>query len=326
MRNVLVGILTVVVSLWLLPDAIDASERGPDAISLTEALPLSLRYKVGETLHYRLSRRSTFFAMDGSKFGEHKALAYFIRTRLDDDSQGRVLERFTWKRFGFGESFDPGLSAELSYLEEAEGFSLILSVEDEDAISKFDFAGLPRSMVGMWFMIMSWDAVTFDGPVRTQERYDFPEEALIGAEIMGTRGPYDFHFQYPPIVNDSRYSFSGKQVARVSGVSLVKDIPCAIIEFSYSENTVHMNISSDPVGIKSRGFEHIWGRTYVSLQDGSIVKGELVAPVANVQDMEIQGREEIQHSEYLLVQRLEMDLLSPEEFESSLQKNSGTPY
>lgn len=289
-------------------------------VSLREPLPLKPRYEVGETLHYRLLRHTTFFKMDGTRFGEHRALAHFTRTRLEDDGRGRIRERFTWKSFCFGQSMVPDKPAAVSYLEEAENFSLTCSVQDENAISKFDFSTLPGTLKGMWFMIMSWDAVTFDGLVRPQDHFPFPDEALIGTEIHGTRGAYDFEFEYPPIVTDSRYSFSGRSGSRVLGVGMIDDIPCAIVEFSGSENVVVMNMEFTPVSIKSLGFEHLWGKTYLSLEDGRILRGELVAPVTQVQDITMPGRNEPEHAEFLAMQRLELELLSRGEFESEVAK------
>lgn len=291
-------------------------------LSLGGPLPLSLRYDVGETLCYRLVRHTTLFGMNGSKSGEHKAVAYFTRTRLENDGRGRVSERFTWESFAFGQSMDPSSPAGLTYLKEAEGFSLVCSVHDEDMLLKFDFSSLPRTLEGFWFMVMAWDAVTFDGPVRAQEHFLFPDEAFIGESFEGTRGAYDFEFEYPPLVTDSKYTFSGENHSRLLGVGAVRDIPCAIVEFSYAENDIFMNFDIAPVKLNIRGFEHIWGKTYLSLENGSIVKGELVAPIAQVQDMYLPGDSEPQHIELLALQRLELDLLAREEFDSEVAGGS----
>ena len=315
MKKKLIIIFVVVVNIVVPPVTAAVSGTNMDRISLREPIPLKLRYSVGETLYYRLLRHSDLFQMDGSKFGEHKAVAYYTRTRLENDSLGRVTERFTWKRFGFGQSLTPDKPAEISYLEEAKNFSLVCSVQDEDILSKFDFSGLPRTIVGMWFMIMSWDAITFDGPVRPQKYFSFPDSAQIGTEVKSTRGAHDFEFDFSPILTDSRYTFSGKGCSKVMGVCMVKDTPCAIIEFSDSENVILMNVDLAQVKVKSRGFEHFWGKTYLSLEDGSILKGELLAPVANIQDIQMPGQEEPSHTEYFILQRLELEMLSPEEFE-----------
>lgn len=298
--------------------AVASPEPADHNISLEEPVPLRLRYPAGETIYYRLLRHSIFFQMDGTRFGEHRASAYFTRTRLPDDSAGRIQERFTWQAFSFGETMMPSKPLEMAYLKEAEGFSLTGSVEDRQMIEKFDFSDLPRTIQGLWFMIMSWDAVTFDGLTRPQEYFDFPDAATIGTSVESTQGRYDFEFEYPPIVADSRYRFSGNSTSRLIGVSLVKDIPCAIVEFSTTENTVEMNMQLDPLSISSTGFEHLWGRTYLSLEDGRVVRGEAVAPVTQVQTIRMPDQDRTQHGEFLVVQRLEMDMLSSEQFEKEV--------
>lgn len=65
----------------------------------------------------------------------------------------------------------------------------------------------------------------------------------------------------------------------------------------------------------SKGFEHVSGKTYLSLDDGRIIGGELVAPLTMVQDLRIGGQEEPQHSEYFALQELHLEILSPEEFD-----------
>jgi len=313
-----VAVTGIVAFLFVLPAD---SCAGEDPLSVRGPLPLKLRYDVGETLYYRLVRHTTLFAMDGSRFGEQEAVAYFTRTRLENDSQGRAREKFAWKSFAFGQSMDPNVPARLSYLREAENFSLVCSVQDEDMLLKFDFSALPRTIEGFWFMVMSWDAVTFDGPVRGQEQFPFPDEAFIGTEIKGTRGRHDFEFDYPPLVSNSSYTFSGENSSRLLGVGIVRDIPCAIVEFSHSENGITMNFDVAPVKLKIRGFEHIWGKTYLSLEDGRIVKGELVAPVAQVQDMQLPGEGEPRHIELLALQRLDLDMLAREDFDSEVMES-----
>jgi hypothetical protein len=287
---------------------------------LREPLPLALRYDVGETIHYRLLRHSIFFHMDGAKFGEHKALAHFTRTRLDDDAAGKVQERFTWKSFSVGQSMSPGEALTMKYLPEAEDFSITCSVQDESLLEKFDFSALPRTLEGMWFMIMSWDAVTFDGPVRRQDGFEFPDAAPIGTTVRCTGGAHEFEFEYPPIVTDSRYEFSGNMEATVLGVGVVKSIPCAIVQFSDAENRIRMNLDLGAMQSSSKGFEHFWGRTYLSLGDGRIVRGELAAPVAHVQDMSMEGLDEPMHNEFMVVQRLYLDMLSPDEFAGEVEE------
>ena len=300
---------------------IESSENYGDKISLGEPLPLKLRYRIGETLRYRLIRHNTNFKMDGSKFGELKAVAYFTRTRVKNDNQGGVREEFTWKSFSMGQSLMPNRPVKMSYLKEAVNFSLTLSVEDEDVLHKFDFTELPRSLEGLWFMIMAWDAITFDGPVRAQEHFKFPDSALIGTETHNTHGPWEFTFEYPPLVTDSKYFFSGKFYSKVTGVSLEKNTPCAVIEFPLAENKVLMNLRLKPVKVRNKAFEHIWGKTYLSLEDGRIVRGELHAPTLMVQDLWMSDQEKPSHSEYFVLQKLELELLSADEFDLEVMES-----
>ena len=295
-------------------------KEGLDKISLEKPLPLSFRYKVGETLYYRLVRQNNQFKLDGTKAGEFRAVAYFTRTRIEDDNQGRVREKFTWKSFASGMSLNPSQPLKLAYFKEGEDFSLILSVQDEDAIFKLDFSQLPRTMDGLWFMIMSWDAITFDGPARPSKYFLFPDKAPVGAEIKETRGAYDFPFEFPPLLTDCKYSFSGKSSAKILGVSLIKNIPCAIIEFSQSENVVSMNLRLKPVELKSHGFEHFWGKTYLSLQDGRIVRGELSGPVVLVQDFLGPGKSQPERSELFIFGIVELDLITAEKFSQEIEK------
>jgi hypothetical protein len=314
--------LAIVFSLALaVPAVCPGSEPAQKAakISVPETLPLKLRYRVGETQYYRLARQNNNFKIDGTNAGEMRAVAYFSRTRLEDSSDGKVREKFTWKRFEFGQTVGP-TPLTLSEFRPAENFSLVYSVSEEEAISKFDFSSLPRTLEGFMFMILSWDAVTFDAAVRPTQNLRIPEEARVGAEFRETREPHDFVFEFPPLVTDSKYAFSGKSWVRILGLTTVRDIPCAIVEFAESENRLEMNLHLQPMEIKSRGFEHFWGKTYLSLEDGRVVKGELVGPVAITQDILVPGREQPDHAELLIIGYLEMDLLSEGEFNAGLKK------
>jgi hypothetical protein len=317
-RSFLPVVLFLAVAAWAVCPGSEPAQKTAK-IFVPETLPLKLRYKVGETLHYRLARQNNNFKIDGTNAGEMRAVAYFSRTRLEDSSDGKVREKFTWKRFEFGQSMGP-TPLKLSEFKPGADFSLVYSVSEEEAISKFDFSSLPRTLEGFMFMILSWDAVTFDAAVRPTKNLRVPEEARIGAEFRETREPHDFVFEFPPLVTDSKYTFSGKSWVRILGLTAVHDIPCAIVEFAESENRVEMNLHLQSVEIKSRGFEHFWGKTYVSLEDGRVVKGELVGPVTMVQDIQMPGRKQPDHAELLIIGYLEMDLLSEEEFNAGLKK------
>ncbi len=295
------------------------SEKGPSKISVPEKLPLKLRYKAGETLYYRLVRENFNFKMDGTKSGEMKVVTYFTRTRLKDDIEGKVQERFTWKSFRFGQTWT-AQPLKMNEFKPAEDFSLVYSVNEDMAISKFDFSSLPRTMDGFMFMILTWDAVTFDASVRPTETLTIPDEARIGAEFRESREPHDFVFEFPPLVTDSKYTFSGKSWVKIAGLTTVRNVPCAIIEFAQSENRVEMNLHLKPLEIKTRGFEHFWGKTYLSLEDGRVVRGELVGPVVMIEDMQRTGPETPEHIELLVMGYLEMDLLSKENFQAELDR------
>jgi hypothetical protein len=311
-RIVAILIFTTVV-LLLHSVLIQASTADSDKISLRKPLPLGLRYKIGETLHYRLERQNLSFKTDGSKFGEMKALAYFTRTRLPDDEQGRVKEKFTWQSFRWEQSMT-GFPAQVSNFKEAENFSLVLSVQDGAALEKLDFSRLPKTMDGVWFMIMVWDAVTFDGTTRPSKFFPFPESATVGTVIEDSQESHEFLFEYPPLITNSKYIFSGKDYSKIAGVTLVKDIPCAIVEFSQAENKVLMNLHLPVVELTSRGFEHFWGKTYLSLKDGSVVRGELVGPITLIQDIQTQVQNAPGHFEILTMGYLTLELLSEVEF------------
>jgi len=301
----------------------ESSAQSPeqDKLALPEVLPLKLRYKVGETLHYRLTRLNKNFRMDGTKFGEMRVVTYFTRTRLPDDEEGRVQEKFLWKRFEFGQSMTSA-PAKLAEFKGGEGFSLVYSVNDGDAIYKLDFSSLPRTFEGLFFMILTWDAVTFDGLTRPTQYLSVPDTAPIGAEFKETREAPDLIFSYPPFVNESRYHFSGKGWIRVTGLSTIKEIPCAVVDSANLENRVEMNLSIQSLKIRTQGFEHFWAKTYLSLVDGRIVRGELVGPVAMIQDIQRLGREKPDHDEFLVIGYLDMDLLSEAEFSAELNKGS----
>lgn len=310
--------------LFALPAGTGAQvKKDPEMAAIPDKVPLKLRYRVGDQLFYRLTRLNNNFRIDGTKAGEQRVVAYFTRVRLPDDDQGRVQERFTWKSFQFGQSMTAA-PAKLTVFKEAENFSLVYSVNEELAIEKFDFSSLPRTMDGFMFMILSWDAVTFDGLVRPTPALVIPDEAPLGAEFEDKTGPRDFRFSFPPLATDSKYSFSGKGWVKLVGLSRVKGVPCALMQAGQMENRVEMDLHFKPLDIKTRGFEHFWAQTYLSLEDGRIVRGELVGPVMMAQDVQTAGREKPDYSEFLAIGYLEMDLLSEAEFQSAVDKIKGS--
>ncbi len=81
-----------------------------------------------------------------------------------------------------------------------------------------------------------------------------------------------------------------------------------------------MNIHLKPIEVRTQGFEHFWAKAYLSLEDGRIVRGELMGPVTLIQDLQMPGQEKPKRMESLTIGYLEMDLLSEEEFKDELKK------
>ena len=287
-----------------------------DPARVPDKIPLKLRYPVGTTLYYRIERLNTGYRLDGTRISGQKMVAWFTRTRLADDPQGKVQERFVWKRFEFGQSLTAA-PAKPSEFKAARDFALTLSVNEDMAIEKFDFSSLPRTLDGFFFMILSWDAVTFDGLVRPTPGLAIPDEAAPGAVFRDPAGR-EFRFSYLPLVPEARYVFSGNNWVRLLGLSRVGPIPCALFDSAMLESKVEMALRVAGLEIQTRGFENFWAKTYLALDDGRILKGELVGPVSMVQDIRRPGQAAPEHSEFLEIGELTMDLLSEAEFKAEL--------
>jgi len=282
-----------------------------------EIVPLKLRYPVGTILHYRLVRHNASFKTDGTPSGGMDMHVLFTRTRLEDDLQGKIRERFVFDCFKFGQSMTAA-PVRMAEFKAARGFTMDFSVNESDGITKLDFSSLPRTLDGFFFMIMTWDAVTFDGMTRPTKTLLVPDAAPIGSKFEDLSGPYIFRFEYPPLVTDSKYTFSGKNEVKVLGAGRVKNIPCAIVEFMMAENTVDMNLHVKPMEVRTHGFEHFWGKTFLALEDGRVIRGELVGPVLLTIETMMPGKDTPDRSTTLAMGYLEMDLLTAEEFAREL--------
>jgi len=284
-------------------------------VDLARPLPLKLAYPVGEILHYRLDRRALSYAVDGRRVGEVRSVAFFTRTRLPDHPELGVQEELAWDWFEHGQSLTDA-PAEPRPFEPAEGFTLVFHPNTADALERLDYSGVPATMDGFNFMIMTWDVFSFDGLARPNPHFPFPDSASVGEIVHETRGPHDFRFEFPPLVTDSRYSFSGQNRARILGVSTLGGEPSVIVEFSGAENPLEMTLNYGPFPIKVTGFEHLWGKSYLSLRDGRIVRGELaVHNTIVVQGPGVAEGEPLSLSEASNIGDIQLQLLSPEEYE-----------
>ena len=283
-------------------------------VDLSRPLPLKLAYPVGETLRYRLDRQAMSYAMDGRKVGEVRSVAFFTRTRLPDHPELGVQEELTWDWFEHGQSLTDA-PAETRRFEAAEGFTLVFYPNAADCLERLDFSEVPATMDGFNFMIMTWDVFSFDGLTRPNPHFPFPDSALVGEIIHETRGPHDFRFQFPPVVTDSRYSFSGKNQARILGVSNLGGEPSVVVEFLGAENPFEMTLHYGPFPMRVTGFEHLWGKSYLSLRDARIVRGELaVHNTIVVQGLGVAEGEPLGLSEASNIGDIRLQLLSTEEY------------
>ena len=286
-----------------------------DAQALVNSpLPLMPRYEQGRPLYDTLTRHDVIFTLEGAKTSEHKSVSHFIRTRGADGADGRIREQFRWASFRWGKTNGPDEVLKTREVKEAQGWTLEFSMADSDLPEAADFSDLQRDWGGFHFRIAVYDAITFDGMSRPTARLPLPEEAPIGAEVKATDGGRVFDFGFPPLFSKFEYTLGRKHSARILGVSLVDDVKCAIVEFSGPENKFESTLNLQGVEVAGHGFEHFWGKTYLALDDGRILKGELVGPVTQVLDILIPGQEQPRRQQQLIMQHVTLELVSEQEF------------
>jgi len=280
---------------------------------LNDKYDISLRPEIGDISYYKLERINIFIDDKGEVNNNQKFIIYFTR-ECSDYETGLPVEKYTFDRFYIGANRVLE-EIEMKQVKTVEGFTFKSKLSDSEILEKIDYSSIPKTFESLMFMIMTWDVITFDGLTRTSEDLEIPKFIKIGDEFISKVSENFFKFDFEPILRESHYRFIGKDKSIFKGISIVNNEPAAIMFFmsEYNEISMDMNL----MNINQLGREFFYGNSYISLNDGKILKGELVSPVYFKQRM---GRgEDAQTSNFLVIQKLFLNLLSKSDYYNKIE-------
>lgn len=256
-------------------DGLNAQVDEGDASSAVDAWRLDRIGHDGDTATYRIWRENLTVGRDGTVLSTIEASGMLTRTLLEEVASGVWRERVSWREYEYGEGAPGTAGPDPQPIEEAVGVSYDIDPR-EDPLSWLNTPGtdMTPGPASMLFTVLVLDAWSWDGLIDELRRAGYnavrPGETVAldawseardtGSGTSGLSG---------------RYRLGATEVT-VVGLAVCGDSrECLRLSFRVGPNEVVQEMP----GIKISGQEYIAGTADLSLDDGSLVRGELWGPL-----------------------------------------------
>jgi hypothetical protein len=269
--HLVLSILVVGVSQLVVgpTDHLEAQDNGAEAWRLDRV------GHDGDTATYRVWRENLTLGRDGSVLSTIEASGVVTRTLVQEVATGLWRERVAWREYHYGEGA-PG-SAGPDPLPVTGGAGVGYEIDPGD--DPLSWVNAPSTEIApgpasVFFSVLALDAWSWDGLVYELRR------AGHGTVHRGETITLDA-WKEPRETGSVTDGVTGKYRLGVTDVTVIGRVGCGD-----SQDCLRLNFRVGPSevvqempGIKISGHEYITGTADLSLDDGSLVRGELWGPM-----------------------------------------------
>lgn len=254
---------------------LNAQSDERDVSPSVEAWRLDRIGQGGDTATYRIWRENLTVGRDGTVLSTIRASGMLTRTLTEEVASGVWRERVRWREYEYGEGAPGTAGTDLQPIVGAVGVTYEIDPR-EDPLSWLDapVTDMTPGPASMLFTVLILDAWSWDGLIDELRRAGHhavrPGETIAldawdeardtGSRTSGLSG---------------RYRLGATEVTVVGLAACGDSRECLRLSFRVGPNEV---IQEMP-GIRISGQEFITGTADLSLDDGSLVRGELWGPL-----------------------------------------------
>jgi hypothetical protein len=243
----------------------------------------------GATGSYRITRLDETVDSEGRITSRARSTGLFIRQALFVNDDGTWTDRYTWKSFSTGRTEGAADSIPQAAVSAVQGFVYDIASTDRLSLPPIGVGGLAKTPETFAFFVLAWDAATFVHTVAATPSYPLHRINRIGDQVTETAGRLAAQFDFTPVVSSFSYARRPMTTA-FAGLSLAGRIPCGMLRFEAPANPIAYVFSTDRQQIQVKGAEWISGATLVSLEDASLVAGEMQNTMIAAQTVTMPGK------------------------------------
>lgn len=249
--------------------------RGETVADLDAEYDLSLRETSGDASFYKM--RTVYYHGNsmGVTLSKDELIASFKREVIAVEKGTHQVE-FTWKKAKIG--YQTKLQEEVSkwnVLPYAEGFAYRLDFENLDFPGQVDFSPIPSTLEGMKFMVNILDAHAQFDLLRTESAGGISRLKKTGDKISNPGAGASTAWDFNTFIQDSDFT-NGTYDTMFTGLCMAEGKRCAVLEYINAESLIKSKTQATPkMTVEQEGTSNFWGRIYIDLDTGQLVKGDL---------------------------------------------------
>ena len=251
------------------------SGQGEKMIDLDAEYDLSLREASGDVSYYKMKTvyyHGNSMGITGSK---DELIATFKREAIAIEKDTYQVE-FTWKRAKIGYQTKPSEEvSDWNILPYVEGFAYCLDFENLDFPGSVDFSPIPSTFDGMKFMVNILDAHAQFDLLRTESAGGISRIKKTGDTISNPGAGASTAWDFNTFIQDSDFT-NGTYDTMFTGLCMAEGKRCAVLEYNNAESRLSSKTQATPkMIVEQEGTTNFWGRIYIDLDTGQLVKGDL---------------------------------------------------
>jgi len=251
------------------------SGQSKTVVDLDADYDLFLREASGDVSYYKM--RTVYY--HGNSMGitrsKDELIASFEREAMEIE-KGTYQVKFTWKGAKIG--YQTKLREEVSkwnILPYAEGFSYRLDFENLDFPGQVDFSPIPSTLEGMKFMVNILDAHAQFDLLRTESAGGISRLKKTGDKISNPGAGASTAWDFNTFIQDSDFT-NGTYDTMFTGICMAEGKRCAVLEYINAESLIKSKTQATPkMTVEQEGTSNFWGRIFIDLDTGQLVKGDL---------------------------------------------------
>lgn len=267
--------IIIFAALILLMAAKGALFAQENSIDLGAEYDLSLREKTGDVSYYKMRTVYHHGNSMGITHSREELITTFNREAVRIE-KGSYLVRFTWKeaKIGYQTKLQENID-NWKTLPYADGFTYLLDFENLDFPGQVDFSPIPSTLEGMKFMVNILDAHAQFDLLRTESAGGISRLKKTGDNISNPGAGASTAWDFNTFIQDSDFT-NGTYDTMFTGICMADGKRCAVLEYNNAESRIKNKTRATPkMIIEQEGTSNFWGRIFIDLDTGQLVKGDL---------------------------------------------------
>lgn len=272
MKKHLIFYFIVIAALLVVTVSLFGQEK---TIDLAAEYDLSLRETSGDVSYYKMRTVYYHGNSQGITHSRDELISTFKREAVKIEN-GTHLVGFIWKAAKIGHQAklqDKVINWKI--LPYAAGFSYQLDFENLRFPSQIDFSPIPSTLQGMKFMVNILDAHAQFDLLRTESAGGISQIKRTGDKISNPGAGESTAWDFNTFIQDSDFT-NGEYDTMFTGVCMVDEKKCAVLEYVNTESRISNKTEVTPkITVEQEGTSNFWGRIFIDLETGILVKGDL---------------------------------------------------